>query len=101
MDFGVEIAEAVDALSKDSSLPKKQQIADSINRLLTQPYEVQMVKLADRISNMQEPPQSWDSEKILAYQKEAKFILSCLKNCNMHLSKRLEDKINNYIVYIK
>lgn len=101
MDFGVEIAEAVEALSKDSSLPKKQQIADSINRLLTQPYEVQMVKLADRISNMQEPPQSWDSEKILAYQKEAKFILSCLKNCNMHLSKRLEDKINNYIVYIK
>lgn len=100
-EFGLEVAEGVEALTKDESLPKKQQIADSINRLLTQPYEVQMVKLADRISNMQKPPQDWDSKKIFDYHKDAKFIYSCLKNCNMYLSKRLEEKINNYIVYIK
>ncbi len=76
-------------------------MADSINKLLTQSYEIQMVKLADRITNMQKPPESWDSLKILNYHKEAKFILSCLKNSNLHLSKRLEEKINNYVVYIK
>ncbi len=100
-EFGLEIAEAVDALTKDETLPRKEQMADSINKLLTQPYEIQMVKLADRITNMQKPPQHWDSEKIFNYQKEAKFILSCLKNCDMHLSQRLEQKIQEYRVYIK
>ncbi len=99
--FGIDVAEAVEALSKDENLPKKEQMADSINKILSQPYEIQMIKLADRITNLQEPPSSWDSQKILNYHKEAKFILSCLKNSNAYLSKRLEEKINNYIVYIR
>lgn len=99
--FGPEVAEGVDALTKDKSLPKKEQMADSINKILTQSYEIQMVKLADRITNMQKPPKTWDGQKIFNYHKEAKFIHSCLKNCNLFLSKRLEEKINNYIVYIK
>lgn len=98
--FDAQIAEGVEALTKDFSLSKKDQMVDSINRLMSQPYEVQMVKLADRITNLQKPPESWDNLKILNYHKEAKFILSCLKNSNIYLSKRLEDKINNYIVYI-
>ncbi len=99
--FGIDVAEAVDALSKDVSLPKKEQMADCINKLLAQPYEVQMVKLADRITNMQKPPESWDNEKVYNYHKEAKFILSCLKNSNAFLSQRLESKILEYRVYIK
>lgn len=99
--FSAEIAEGVEALTKDFTLSKKEQMAESINRLLSQPYEIQMVKLADRITNLQKPPESWDGLKILNYHKESKFILSCLKNCNLYLSKRLEDKINNYIIYIK
>lgn len=100
--FGIEVAEAVDALSKDKTLiTKKEQMADSMNKLLTQPYEIQMVKLADRITNMQKPPESWDSEKIYKYFNEAKFILSCLKNSNAYLSQRLGEKINAYRVYIK
>ncbi len=100
-EFGIDIAEAVEALTKDKNLPKKEQMTDSINKLLAQPYEIQMIKLADRVTNLQEPPASWDSQKIFNYHKEAKFILSCLKNSNAYLSKRLEEKINNYIVYIK
>ena len=99
--FSPEVAEGVEALTKDFTLSKKEQMAESINRLLSQPYEIQMVKLADRITNLQKPPESWDGLKILNYHKESKFILSCLKNCNLYLSKRLEDKINNYIIYIK
>ena len=100
-EFSAEVAEAVDALSIDKGIEsKKEQMAANINNLLTQAYEVQMVKLAETIVNMQEPPASWDNLKVLNYHKEAKFILSCLKNCNIHLSKRLEDKINQYIIYI-
>lgn len=100
-EFGAEVAEAVDALTKDKTIEsKKDQMAANINNLLTQAYEVQMVKLASYIVELQEPPKEWDSLQVLNKHKEAKFILSCLKNCNIHLSKRLEDKINQYIIYI-
>ncbi|AXH10162.1 phosphohydrolase [Malaciobacter halophilus] len=99
-EFGLDIAEGVEALSKYESLPKKQQMQDSLNRILEQPYEIQLVKLADRITNLQKPPKDWDNEKKKAYLKEAKFILSCLKNSNLYLSARLEKKIEDYNQYI-
>ncbi|RXJ87346.1 HD domain-containing protein [Arcobacter sp. CECT 8985] len=99
-NFGLEVAEGVDALSKDKKLPKKQQMQDSLNRILEQPYEIQLVKLADRITNLQEPPKHWDNEKKNDYLKEAKIILSCLKNSNLYLSARLEKKIEEYNQYL-
>ncbi len=102
MKFGEKVANGVEALTKDKTLASKQeQMKDSIERLLTQPYEIQMVKLADRITNLGIPPKHWDNEKIKKYQKEAGFILSCLGNSNIYLSKRLEEKIENYNNYIK
>lgn len=101
-EFDDNVAVAVESLTKDESIAnKKQKMADCINRILTQNYVVQSVKLADRISNLQTPPEHWDSDKIYSYFEESKFILSCLKNANAFLSKRLEDKINNYRIYIK
>lgn len=100
--FGYEIADGIEALTKDKTLKTKQeQMKDSIEKLLAQPYEVQMVKLADRITNLSTPPKHWDNEKIKAYLKEAKFILSCLKNSNIYLSQRLEIKIKEYEKFIK
>ena len=102
MKFGEKVANGVEALTKDKTLASKQeQMKDSIERLLTQPYEVQMVKLADRITNLGIPPKHWDNEKIIAYKKEASFILSCLSNSNIYLAKRLKEKIENYSNYIK
>ena len=100
-DFSPNIADGVEALSKDPSLESKQeQVRDSIEKLMNQPYEVQMVKLADRISNLKKPPKSWSQDKIKAYLKESNFILSCLKNSNIYLSIRLEEKIEEYKKYI-
>ncbi len=100
--FGEKVANGVEALTKDKTLASKQeQMKDSIERLLAQPYEVQMVKLADRITNLGIPPKHWDNEKIKKYQKEAGFILSCLGNSNIYLAERLKEKIENYNNYIK
>ncbi len=100
--FGEDIANGVEALTKDKSLTSKQeQMRDSIEKLLTQPYEIQMVKLADRITNLGIPPKHWDNEKIKAYQKEASFILSCLGNSNIYLANRLKEKIEDYNKFIK
>jgi (p)ppGpp synthase/HD superfamily hydrolase len=99
--FGADVADGVESLTKNKTLGSKQeQMKDSIERLLTQPYEVQMVKLADRITNLGIPPKHWDNEKTKKYQKEASLILSCLGNSNIYLAKRLEEKIEEYNKYI-
>lgn len=96
-DFSPEVADGVEALTKDKNLKtKKEQMQNSLEKLMNQPYEVQMVKLADRITNLSTPPKHWDNEKKNKYLDEAKFILSCLKNSNIHLSLRLEEKIKDY-----
>ncbi|NEQ51248.1 MAG: bifunctional (p)ppGpp synthetase/guanosine-3',5'-bis(diphosphate) 3'-pyrophosphohydrolase [Leptolyngbya sp. SIO3F4] len=99
--FGAEVAAGVLALSKNPGLPKAEQMADSLARIRLQPGEVWMVKLADRISNLQEPPKHWGQEKILRYEAEARMILEALGEANGWLAQRLEEKIVAYGVYGK
>jgi len=47
----------VSALSKDEAVPKEKELEDSLHRIREQPAEILMVKLADRITNLQPPPQ--------------------------------------------
>jgi len=97
VEFSEEIANGVESLSKDKSLISKQeQMKKSIEMLLEQPYEVQMVKLAHSIIDLSSASKHWDNDKKMAYIKESSFILSCLKNSNIYLSSRLEEKIENY-----
>jgi guanosine-3',5'-bis(diphosphate) 3'-pyrophosphohydrolase len=98
--FGVEIAKAVFALTKNSELPKKQQMPDSLTRIKKLQSEVWAVKLADRITNLQQPPSNWDNAKKIKYQKEAQRILNELKNGNDFLARRLEAKIEEYGNYL-
>ena len=93
-EFGVEVANGVSALSKDPRLPtKQQQMADSLARIRQQPREVWMVKLADRITNLQPPPPHWNTEKIDRYRDEARLILHALQSANHWLAERLSNKI--------
>jgi guanosine-3',5'-bis(diphosphate) 3'-pyrophosphohydrolase len=98
--FGMEIAKAVSALSKNKSLPKDRQMQDSLNRIKALQKEVWSVKLADRITNLQPPPSHWNNAKKLKYQQEAQTILNELKNGNDYLAKRLEAKIEEYNKYL-
>lgn len=95
--FGPEVANGVLALSKNKKLTSKvRQMRDSINRIKKEPQEVWMVKLADRITNLQPPPEHWDAEKITNYRSEAVIILEELGCANSYLAERLKVKINNY-----
>lgn len=98
--FGLPIAMAVRALSKDSKLPKDQQMKDSIRRIKKLQPEVWAVKLADRITNLQPPPSYWDINKKTKYREEAKVILAELNDGNPYLAKRLEKKIEEYYKYL-
>lgn len=101
-EFGEEVAKGVLALSKNVALPtKREQMEDSLSRIKERPREVWMVKMADRISNLQPPPHYWDREKIARYGDEAELILDQLGVANPYLAHRLRQKIAQYAVYLK
>jgi len=100
--FGERVAQGVLALSKNENLPsKEEQMLDSLLRINQLEKEVGMVKLADRITNLQEPPYYWDKVKKEKYRKEAEIISETLINKNDYLNNRLENKIEEYIQYLK
>jgi len=98
--FGLDIANAVMALTKDDQLPKEDRTLDSLIRIKKLPPEIWAVKLADRITNLQPPPTEWNQQKRIKYQEEASLILNELKYGNGYLSKRLNEKIEDYGHYI-
>lgn len=100
-EFGTNVADGILALSKNKKLPSKiEQMNDSLARIQLQPKEVWMVKLSDRITNLQPPPSHWDKAKIKKYQDEATFILETLGPANPFLANRLQLKISNYNQYL-
>lgn len=100
-EFGEKVAIGVSALSKNKELPSKsEQIRDSLNRINALAKEVGIVKLADRITNLQAPPAYWDQNKILKYRDEAEVISTSLSGKNEYLNSRLLKKIIEYNRYL-
>ena len=95
-NFGAEVATGVKALTKNAALPKAQRMADSLQRLKAQPREVQLVKLADRITNLEPPPPGWSLEKRQAYLAEAQVILNELGSASQWLASRMSVKLSEY-----
>lgn len=94
--FGAAVRRGVEALTKNKSLPKAEQMPDSLRRIQDQPFEIGMVKMADRIANLAPPPPHWEAKKIVTYREEAAAILNALGPCSSPLAKRLEGKIEEY-----
>ncbi len=99
-EFGRAVADGVLALSKDETIEKDLQMADSLRRIKQQPGEVWMVKLADRITNLQPPPAHWKQSKIVRYREEAIEIHNALGEASPLLSARLWEKISEYRVHM-
>lgn len=98
--FGPDVAAGVSALSKDPAIPDKgERMADSLRRIRTQPREIWMVKMADRITNLQPPPACWSPKKIAAYHREAQRIHQALRTAHRYLDQRLAEKITQYVQY--
>ncbi len=98
-EFGNNIAEAVLALTKNSKIQKEDKMDDSLNRIKKLSKEVWAVKLADRITNLQAPPEHWSFDKITEYQKQAILIYNSLKGGNEYLEDRLWERTLDYLKY--
>ncbi|MEZ4296104.1 MAG: HD domain-containing protein [Polyangiaceae bacterium] len=94
--FGEPVAAGVSALSKDPSLPKREAMKDSLQRIQAQPPEVWLVKLADRTVNLAPPPHYWSPEKIAAYREEAILIADTLAPASPVQTARLRRRIEQY-----
>jgi (p)ppGpp synthase/HD superfamily hydrolase len=99
--FGPAVAAGVLALTKDERLPKGLQMASSLRAIKEQPRSVWLVKLADRITNLEPPPAAWSLEKRRAYLDEAKTILDALGSASAMLRKRFEAKLAEYEPYCR
>jgi (p)ppGpp synthase/HD superfamily hydrolase len=95
-EFGVAVAQGVLTLSKDKTVEKPLRMQDSLRRIMKQPHEVWMVKLADRITNLAPPPKHWTKEKIASYREEAIAIHAALKDASPFLAERLLARIRDY-----
>jgi (p)ppGpp synthase/HD superfamily hydrolase len=73
---------------------------DSIKRIKEQGKEIACVKMADRITNLQKPPEYWNKEKIKRYMDEAILIYNELNRYSNFLGDRLKGKIKDYEKYL-
>jgi (p)ppGpp synthase/HD superfamily hydrolase len=97
--FGPAVAAGVAALTKDHTLPKPEQMPDSLRRIREQPPEIAVVKLADRITNLSTPPHYWTKEKCAAYRAEATAIADALGHASAALDARLRARIAAYAAH--
>ena len=101
-EFGTQVADGVAALSKNKGIiDKDMQMDDSLRRIRQQPKEVWMVKLADRITNLQPPPSHWTKTRAKQYLAEARKIHTELKEASDALASRLLIKIEEYKVFVE
>ncbi len=107
--FGAAVADGVAALSKNEVAAvglegeptrKAAMMADSLVRIRQQPVEVWMVKLADRVVNLSEPPHYWDGAKRRRYRAEAGIILAALGDASPYLRARLAICIEAYEAWL-
>ncbi|MBF0208222.1 MAG: bifunctional (p)ppGpp synthetase/guanosine-3',5'-bis(diphosphate) 3'-pyrophosphohydrolase [Oligoflexia bacterium] len=98
--FGDDIAEAVASLTKNKSLSKQEQIRDSLHRILRTRKETQIVKLADRISNLGQTllllDSKWTPEYKEYYREESILINQQLGSSSALLSQKLSALISIY-----
>lgn len=76
--IGANEAEVAKTLSHKNMTSK-------VEALLNSEYIVQMIEIASRIVILENSTNKSDN-----FKKECRFILSCIKNCNMDLSSSLE-----------
>ena len=102
--FGTDVAEGVFAMTIDETIgtglsrfeKRWMQLEDYLKRIKQQPKEVWMVKLADRITNLQPPPSHWTDEMAERYKKGAELIHRELASASDYLGERLRMKIDGY-----
>lgn len=87
--FGQLVADGVQQLTKDDSVPQPEQLIENLARLVVAPRYVRVVKLADRVSNLKAFPAMWDRARIGKYLDDSVLIAQHLGGASETLNARL------------
>lgn len=99
-EFGEAVAQGVLALTVNKKLPKDEQMTECLGRIRQQGREIRMVKMADRITNLQPPPRHWSKARIRDYHQEAQMIHAALKEASPFLAERMLLKLRTYAAFV-
>ncbi len=99
-NFGQPVAEGVLALTLNKKIPREERMKDSLERIHQQPKEIWIVKMSDRITNLQPPPWFWSKRKRMQYKDESLQICEVLKEAGAFSAQRLRTKIEEYERYL-
>ncbi|MGD8366010.1 MAG: HD domain-containing protein [Desulfobacterales bacterium] len=95
--FGKPVADGVQALTKNVRIEdRRERLAENLERIRKQPWEIWLVKMADRLTNLAAPPPIWTSRQVAEYRKEAVLIHRALGKANPFLARRLSRRIAAY-----
>ncbi len=95
--FGRAVADGVRALTKSRQIADdRKRLEENLARIRKQPWEIWLVKLADRLTNLSAPPPAWSSERVVAYRDGAVLIHRALGKANPFLARRLSRRIAAY-----
>lgn len=88
-EFGSDVAALVVEVTDDKSLPKAERKNLQVEIAPTKSKRAQMIKIADKISNLsailQSPPTDWSKERKLEYFEWAGRVVEGCRGCNIFL----------------
>jgi len=96
--FGVEVADIVQEVTDDKSLPKLERKKHQVAHVKHISREAKLVKMADKIHNLQSvSPNTWSSERVLGYVAWAQEVVNQgLRGVNDVLEARLDQIFEGY-----
>jgi len=97
--FGPRVLYTVKEVTNDRSLTSEQNKQRQIEHAPQMSLNGQLVKLADRLYNIQDlenPPESWSDEKVQQYHFWGEKLLYALKGTNENLERALHAQITKY-----
>ena len=99
-EFGKDVAKGVLSLTRDEKLPEEKQIEDSVNRISKLPKnlvrEIAIVKMSDRLFNLNNYMPIWDKAHREEYMVEANLILKKLGWASAKLKRDILQVIKEY-----
>jgi (p)ppGpp synthase/HD superfamily hydrolase len=100
-EFGIEVAQGVQALSIIPGVPESQKLTTSLALIQKQPREIWIVKMADKLTNLASPPGNWTPKIIESYRSSALQTYETLKVSSLFLANRLLEQIKASEKYVK
>ena len=93
-DVGQDVAQLVEALTDDQTLPAEERRSQQLDRAAGLPLVAKQIKLADRLVNVREARPDWSLEKRKCYAVHSYALLAVLRGSHAALEARLRERLS-------